>query len=177
MIPTEQRKLVYQSVIGDHHGFDLDRRQIFETVSSPASSPILITIRREYMTGYAKINQLDSHAGYAWGGLRVDLEAAPAAPRHQPQQDQQVGPGRRRHAPSQPYSIEHGFGFLGIKIHSANRRFLESNNGARKSHADLGHISQPGNQVITQYQNETLDILLSMSRMDQSGSKSNPLMH
>ena len=74
-------------------------------------------------------------------------------------------------------SIEHGFGFLGIKIHSANRRFLESNNGARKSHADLGHISQPGNQVITQYQNETLDILLSMSRMDQSGSKSNPLMH
>ena len=88
------------SVIGDHHGFDLDRRQIFETVSSPASSPILITIRREYMTGYAKINQLDSHAGYAWCGLRVDLEAAPAAPRHQPQQDQQVGPGRRRHAPS-----------------------------------------------------------------------------
>ena len=76
-----------------------------------------------------------------------------------------------------PNSIEHGFGFLGIKIHSANRRFLESNNGARKSHADLGHISQPGNQVITQYQNETLDILLSMSRMDQSGSKSNPLMH
>ena len=52
------------------------------------------------MTGYAKINQLDSHAGYAWCGLRVDLEAAPAAPRHQPQQDQQVGPGRRRHAPS-----------------------------------------------------------------------------
>ena len=75
-----------------------------------------------------------------------------------------------------PNSIEHGFGFLGIKMPSANRRFLDSNNGVRKSHADLGHISQPGNQVITQYQNETLDILLSMSRMDQSGSKSNPLM-
>ena len=39
-----------------------------------------------------------------------------------------------------PNSIEHGFGLLGIKIPSANRRFLESNNGARKSHADLGHI-------------------------------------
>ena len=52
------------------------------------------------MTGNAKINQLDSHAGYAWCGLRVDLGAAPAAPRHQPQQDQRVGPGRRRHAPS-----------------------------------------------------------------------------
>ena len=47
-----------------------------------------------------------------------------------------------------PNSIEHGFGFLGIKIPSANRRFLESNNGVRKSHADLGHISQPGNQLI-----------------------------
>ena len=40
-----------------------------------------------------------------------------------------------------PDSIEHGIGFLGIKIPSAIRRFLESNNGARKSHADLGHIS------------------------------------
>ena len=43
--------------------------------------------------------------------------------------------------PSPPDSIEHGIGFLVIKIPSANRRFLESNNGARKSHADLGHIS------------------------------------
>ena len=53
---------------------------------------------------------------------------------------------------SGPDSIEHGFGFLGIKIPSANRRFLESKNGARKSHADLGHISLPGNHPITPIQ-------------------------
>ena len=49
------------SVIGDHPGFDSDRWQIFEKVSSPcpASSPIPVTIRREYITGNAKINQLD----------------------------------------------------------------------------------------------------------------------
>ena len=48
--------------------------------------------------------------------------------------------GQPRASPA-PDSIEHGIGFLVIKIPSANRRFLESNNGARKSHADLGHIS------------------------------------
>ena len=52
----------------------------------------------------------------------------------------------------QPDSIEHGIGFLGIKIPSANRRFLERNNWARKSHADLGHISLPGNHLITPIQ-------------------------
>ena len=48
-----------------------------------------------------------------------------------------------------PDSIEHGFGFLIIKIPSANRRFLESNNGSRKSKADLGYISLSGHQSQT----------------------------
>ena len=39
-----------------------------------------------------------------------------------------------------PYSIEHGIGFLTVKIPSANRRFLDSNIGARKSDAVLGHF-------------------------------------
>ena len=51
-----------------------------------------------------------------------------------------------------PNSIEHGIGFLVIKIPSANRRFLESNNGARKSHADLGHILKPrNNEDVSKY--------------------------
>ena len=41
----------------------------------------------------------------------------------------------------EPDSIEHGIGFLIIKTPSANRRFLGIKNGARKSDADLGHIS------------------------------------
>ena len=38
-------------------GFDSDPWQIFEKVSSPASSPVMI--RRKYITGNAKINKLD----------------------------------------------------------------------------------------------------------------------
>ena len=84
MIPTEQRKLVYQSLEiildSDRKIEDTDQCkcfqtkldlcmckldlcmwwQIFEKVFQTASSPSLVTIRREYIiTGNAKLNQLD----------------------------------------------------------------------------------------------------------------------
>ena len=40
------KKTCISVIIGDHPGFDSDRWQIFEKVSSPASSPIPVTIRR-----------------------------------------------------------------------------------------------------------------------------------
>ena len=54
-----------------------------------------------WQAGYNAHLNVDSHAGYAWCGLRVDLGAAPAAPRHQ-----QVRPGPRRHAPSYRRRLE-----------------------------------------------------------------------
>ena len=56
----------------------------------------VVKFHQLWQAGYNAHLNVDSHAGYAWCGLRVDLGAAPAAPRHQ----QQVRPGPRRHAPS-----------------------------------------------------------------------------
>ena len=62
----------------------------------------VVKFHQLWKAGYNAHLNVDSHAGYAWCGLRVDLGAAPAAPRHQ----QQVRPGPRRHAPSYRRRLE-----------------------------------------------------------------------
>ena len=61
----------------------------------------ILKFHQLWQAGYNAHLNVDSHAGYAWCGLRVDLGAAPAAPRHQ-----QVRPGPRRHAPSYRRRLE-----------------------------------------------------------------------
>ena len=58
----------------------------------------VVKFHQLWQAGFNAHLNVDSHAGYAWCGLRVDLGPAPAAPRH-PQQHE-VRPGGRRHAPS-----------------------------------------------------------------------------
>ena len=55
----------------------------------------VVKFHQLWKAGYNAHLNVDSHAGHAWCGLRVDLGPAPAAPR-----PQQVRPGGRRHAPS-----------------------------------------------------------------------------
>ena len=62
----------------------------------------VVKFHQLWQAGYNAHLNVDSHAGHAWCGLRVDLGAAPAAPRHQ----QQVRPGPRRHAPSYRRRLE-----------------------------------------------------------------------
>ena len=63
----------------------------------------VVKFHQLWQAGYNAHLNVDCHAGYAWCGLRVDLGAAPAAPRHQ---HQQVRPGSRRHAPSYRRRLE-----------------------------------------------------------------------
>ena len=60
----------------------------------------VVKFHQLWKAGHNAHLNVDSHAGHAWCGLRVDLGVAPAAPHHRHQQHQQVGPGQRRHAPS-----------------------------------------------------------------------------
>ena len=57
----------------------------------------IVKFHQLWKAGHNAHLNVDSHAGHAWCGLRVDLGPAPAAPRHQ---HPQVRPGPRRHAPS-----------------------------------------------------------------------------
>ena len=57
----------------------------------------VVKFHQLWQAGFNAHLNVDSYAGHAWCGLRVDLGPAPAAPR--PQQHQ-VRPGGRRHAPS-----------------------------------------------------------------------------
>ena len=53
------------------------------------------------------------------------------------------------HLTPPPDSIEHNIGVLRPKYLPANRRFLGSKKGAKKSNADLGHILQLRDRTIT----------------------------
>ena len=64
----------------------------------------VVKFHQLWQAGFNAHLNVDSHAGYAWCGLRVDLGPAPAPPRH-PQQHQ-VRPGGRRHAPSYRRRLE-----------------------------------------------------------------------